>query len=199
MNKKVQLVLEFLAKCKTTSKEYQQVYSAILDELSEQNLCARTIFSCKRIKTLLKNEITSQHEAEIFFKHNLSNKDEEFKKLLKKIYFSLLSSNFSAHAPLLNVGINEFEASLNRVEAKIYKMIEAYIKTILLSLELYIFFDQKKEKGLIEIVDFSKKCHEVIVKNLFYDEEKSLMDKSLKELLTIYVGVYFNFCYQKEV
>lgn len=198
MKKKVQLTLEFLAKCKSTSREHQKIYDVLLCELSEENLCSKSMFSCKRIKELLDGEITTQEVAEKFLQKHLIPKHEEFEAFLQKIFISLLSSNFPTHAPLLKIGINEFEAGLSKVEAKIYMMIKTYIKTLLMALELFVFFDEKRERELSQVVEFAKKSHRAIMENLFYEEEESLMDESLKQLLTVYVGIYFNFCYEQE-
>lgn len=195
MKKKVQLILEFLAKCKHTSKEYQNVYDFILHELSNENLCARTIFSCEQIKTLLKGEINTQEKAEKFLHEHLVKKNEEFQNYLDKIFTTLLSANFPAHQEKLKSSLVEFEASLDKVEAKIYVMIKTYIKTLMLALELYIFFDDERLRELTQVVEFAKRVHENILKNLFYEEEVTLMDDALRQLLSVYVGVYYNFCY----
>ncbi len=196
MNKKIQLILEFLAKCKTVSSEKQDVYKCILHELSEEILCAKTIFTCKQIKTLLKGEINSSEEAERFFKkHLLKNENKKLVPYLDNIFMSLISSNFPTHAHLLKLGTSEFEASLDKVEAKIYMMIKTYIQMLRFALGLYVYFDEKRQKELSEIVEFAKNIHACILKHMFYEEEIALLNNSLEQLLSVYVGVYFNFCY----
>ncbi len=199
MDKKIQLSLEFLAKCDTASKEQQLFFADVLNELSEENFCAKTIFTCKQLKTLLNGEIKSVDEAMRFLqKHLLEEEKKSFSVYIDNIFNSLLSSNFPSHAHLLKVGINEFEASLEKVEAKIYTLIKTYIDLLCLVLELYIHFDEKREKKLQDVVEFGKKIHLFILKHIFYEEEIKLLNNSLEQLLSVYIGVYFNFCYQEK-
>ncbi len=190
--KNISLTLEFLVKCKSISKQNQLIYEGVLNSLCDSGLSAKSMFDCKQIKTLLQNKISDEESAKKYlsklFKHYQS---DELNKLKKEVFNSLMSGNFPNHKKMLKKGLENFEASLSDVEAKMYMMIKTYISLLCESLDFYMIFDSDKKKDIQEITDFAKNIHELIMKHLFYEEEKPLLEQSLKQLSIVYIGIYY--------
>lgn len=194
--KKIHLILEYLAKCKSSSPQTQEVYMCMLDTLANNSLCAKSMFTCKQISKLLKGEVDSYDSAKIVLdKISRSYKSAELLKQKSDIYNSLMGGNFPSHKDKLSSSIEDFEASLSSVEVKMYMMIKNYIMTLSEALEFFMIFDVDKKSSIESVSSYGVKIHENILQNLFYDEEKIHIDDALRELAAIYIGLYYRSFY----
>ncbi len=195
--KQINLTLEFLVKCKDISKASQLVYEGVLDALCEETLCAKSMFDCRQIKSLLKGKVCDEqsakkHLAKLFCTFR-SDQVDGFKK---EVFTSLMSGNFPQHKKILKKGIESFEASLSDVEAKMYMMIKTYIDILCESLEFFMIFDTKKQKSIEDVTSYATKIHSLILKHLLYEEERVLLEQSLKQLSIVYIGIYYKSYYE---
>lgn len=198
--KSLHLILDSLAKSKTLPIANQKIYLYMQDILEQEALSIKTNFTCNKIDKLLSIDTSSVQSVDFYLEKFLSPlRPESLAKQKDDIFNSLLSGNFPLHVKELEKGEKEFESSLTQVESKMYMMIKEYIKAICLSLEFYMIFDELKQRSIQEVTTYGMKMHECVVKNLFFEEEKEQIDDSLKQILVIYIGIYYqNFYMQSE-
>lgn len=190
--KRLHLMLDNLAKSKTIPVGNQKVYLLMQDILEKEALSIKTAFTCKRIDEILGVDTSTSESADFHLDKFLSPFRSESLKIQKEELFnSLLAGNFPLHVKELEKGMREFEASLSQVEAKMYMMIGSYVRAISLSLEFYMIFDEKKDRSIEEITSYAMKMHDCVLENLFFDEEKEHIDESLKQILVIFIGLYY--------
>ncbi len=194
--KQIKLILEYLAKSKHSSKQIQKAYEGVLNALVDEGLCAKSMFGFKQLSTLLKPNVSDGEEAKKYLQKCFKNiRDKELETQLHEVFNSLMSGNFSKHKHHLKQGIYEFESSLNEVEAKMYVMIKTYIEIFCEALESFMIFDEKKQKSIQDVTNFALNIHEVIMKSIFYKEERVLLEQSLKQLSIVYIGLYYRSYY----
>lgn len=188
----VQLLLEFIAYSQKTPKDIQKVYTSMLQILEEYELYTKSIFTCKQIEQILKDRAKLHINEYEMAKYHLSkllhnNKLQEEKK---SIFHSLMASNFQAKAEKLKKSKEDFEASLSKVEAKMYTMISLYIELFLASLDVFTLFSSQHQKSVENITSFSILIHDALIKNIFYEEERKHIELGLKQLSVVYIGLY---------
>lgn len=194
MNKKLQIqfLLEYIAQSTSTPKDIQKVYLSILQNLETHHFYTPSIFTCKQIEQILQDRSNIQiHEYETA-KYHLYKllESDTLKEEKKSILHSLLASNFKAHAQKLQKSKEDFEASLSKVEAKMYKMISLYIELLLIVLDSFMLFLEQDEKDVETITAFAISTHEILMKNIFYKEEQEHIETGLKQLSVVYISLY---------
>lgn len=194
--KKIHLILEYLAKCKSSSPQTNELYMYILDTLASDGLCAKSMFTCEQISKLLRGEISSYETAKALLDKSFDQfRDTNLRVQKRDIFNSLMAGNFPSHKAKLSNSIEDFEASLSSVEAKMYMMIKSYIVALSEALEFFMIFDKEKKSSVELVTSYALKIHESILKNLFYEEEKIHIDESLKQLAIVYIGLYYRSFY----
>lgn len=192
--KKLNLLLECLAKCQDVPAKIGEVYACMLEKLSNDGLCVKTSFTCEQIKNVLKLNHMDFKNMQFELNRTFST-PEGFKKQKDEIFISLLKGNFASHAKKLDNSLEEFENSLSDVEQKIYLLIKTYIDLISNGLEFFVNFDEHREKTIEELSEFATDLHDKILKHILFEEEKELMDEPLKQLSVVYIGVYYRSFY----
>ncbi len=192
----IHLTIEYLAKCQNSSKQIQKTYEEILQALIDESLCAKSMFNCKQLSTLMKKNASNHEEARKYLEKLFKNfRTKELEMQKREIFKSLMGGNFPKHKQMLKRGLENFEASLSEVEAKMYMMIKTYIEIFCEAMECFMIFDTEKKKSVEEATNYALKIHNTLMTQVFFHEEKELLEDALKQLSIVYIGVYYRSYY----
>lgn len=195
--KKVQLMLEWLAKSETN--QTRVLYMAILDALDKTLLCSKTRFTCKQIEGLIKAQTDSAPSVEGALSLLRQAKEKalpsalrEKKEMLVKTFFGV---NFPEKKEFLKESMKAFEAQLSPVEAKMYQLIGTYLSFMEEAMELFVLLDSGKEASLETFSAYVLELHEAFLSHLFYKEERPLVAEGLGKMGLVLMGVYYKDLY----
>lgn len=194
MNKilQVQFLLEYISKSKKTPLDIQKVYRELVVLLEEFSAFESSIFQESQIQKIFQSKynmtINTYEKAKSHLYTSIETKILREEK--KAIFQTLMESNFKEYAKHLKKSQEDFEASLPKVEAKMYQMITLYIELLLTSLDLFVFFEDGVVEDVQKTTSYSIKVHDTLMQNIFYKEEREHVESGLRKLCTVYIGLY---------
>lgn len=170
-----------LTNSNTLSKNMQISYELFLQKLKQEKLLEIEKSTCK-------TRINIMHDLQVFI-----NKQTDLKTYQDMIFISLLKSNFPH---VINAKtLDEIELSLDKVEKKIYQILKTYIDTLLVMMQSFFILDEKKQKSIETFSAFALSIHDILLQNLFFEEEKEHFNAPLKQLLVVYISLYYKKIY----
>lgn len=191
-------MLELLAKCEDS--QTKTLHNRILKALDEAMLCARSRFTCKQIKTLLKahtnTEILGPNQAFVFLvKHRNRVLPETLRAKKQHLIHTFLGANFPEKKHLLEASLQAFEQALSPVEEKMYGLLRLYLSSLDEAVELFVLFDTSREASFEGMSTYVASVHEGLIEDIFYKEERVLVEEGLGKMGLVLSGVYYQHLY----
>jgi len=199
MKKEIIYLLEYLSK--SEKSEEAELYKAIVIALEATVLYAPSNYSQIKIQTLMRH---ASYEVPQTFKEASTLLDARLEALLPSslvqmrhtILKTLLISNFPKKKGFLEHSFALFESQLEPVEKNIYQNIMAYV--VGLNRALCLFFLLGERSTPESFLSFAQTLHVKLLESIFNEEEKTLLEKGLKELMGVYVGIYGKYLYERK-
>lgn len=189
----MQNLLKYLAFCQNSPKYATLCFQKMHELLLRDNLIKDEQSKCDELKDYVqKTYKITNYEYEVVFKKAKEVFNVGLDKEKEQIFKTLMSSNFSKYKDALDKSIQEFELSLDKVDAKVYMLVKTYIEMINLCLEMSISFT--KEQNINEFSEFGLMIHHILLKEFLYDEEREQMQEGLEKALAVYISLYFKKC-----
>lgn len=197
MKKEIIYLLEYLSK--SEKSEEAELYRAIVMALEATLLYAPSSYSQVKIQTLMRH---ANYEVPQTFKEAITLLDARLEALLPSslvqmrhtIVKTLLISNFPKKKGFLEHSLALFESQLEPVEKNIYQNIMAYVIGLNRALCLFFLLGEKSTPEML--LTFSRTLHVTLIASIFNEEEKTLLEKGLQELMGVYVGIYGKYLYE---
>ena len=117
----------------------------------------------------------------------------EISTLKKSIFHTLIASNFPQKKGFLEHSYALFISELEPVEKTIFDNLTSYVLHI--NRGLGVFCSVENMQSPENFVAFGNALHVKLLKFIYNEEERLLMNNGLKELLSVYLGIYGRYLY----
>jgi len=197
MKKEIIYLTEYLAK--SQQKGEFEPYEAILQKLHTLEIYTPSKYSQGHIQALLKHggwNVPSSFEdailqLDIALETFLQN---EISRLKKRIFNTLIASNFPQKKGFLEHSYALFISQLEPVEKTIFDNVTSYVLHI--NRGLGIFCGVADVQSPENFVAFGHALHVKLLELIYNEEERVLLSNGLKELLGVYLGVYGKYLFK---
>ncbi len=199
MKKEIIYLMEYLSK--SDKDDEAKLYQAIIHALERTVLYTPSRYTQEKLCILMRHATFETPEN---FQEALKLLDARFEELIpsslmqmrKTIFKTLLISNFPKKKSFLEHSLALFESQLEPVEKNIYQSIMAYVMGLNRALCFFFLLGEKSTPEML--LTFSSTLHVTLMESIFNEEEKVLLEKGLKELMGVYVGIYGKYLYEKQ-
>ena len=199
MKKEISYLFEYL--CKNEKPEEAQLYASIAHALEKRLLYVPSQYTQEKLTILMRHmgyAVPTNYEEAIkrfdaLIEAFLPKPLFEAKKTL---FMSLLSSNFPKKKGFLEHSFALFESQLEPVEKSIYHNLSAYVKSINRGLGLFFIFGEKSTPEML--IAFTNDLHVNLLQKIYNEEEKTLLQQGLSELMAVFIGLYGKYLFEKE-
>ena len=196
MKKEIIYLSEYLAKSQI--KGAFEPYEAILQVLNTLEIYTPSKYDQVQIQVLLKHggwSVPSSFEEAVLqldkvLESFLAN---EISTLKKSIFHTLIASNFPQKKGFLEHSYALFISELEPVEKTIFDNLTSYVLHI--NRGLGVFCSVENMQSPENFVAFANALHVKLLKFIYNEEERLLMNNGLKELLSVYLGIYGRYLY----
>jgi hypothetical protein len=197
MKKEIIYLIEYLAKSHTQG--VAEPYSAILDALSTFEIYSPSKYDQTKIKVLMHhggwNVPLGCDDAILQLDKALETLlPIEITNLKKSVFKTLIASNFPQKKAFLEHSYAFFISQLEPVEKSIFDNVTSYVLHI--NRGLAIFYSVREKQSPENFVAFGNALHVKLLALIYNEEERSLMNDGLKELLGVYLGIYGKYLYK---
>jgi len=200
MKKEIIYLMEYLRK--STHMPEHVFYECILQTLATLELYQPSHYTQKQIYTLMQhqNQICPQDAQEAVKRVDKLIEDLlplSLREAKKKLFITLLQSNFPKKKSFLTISLALFVSQLEPVEKNIYENLLGYVSA--LNRALSFFYGLAKENTQTfnpeSLVYFGEALHVNLLELLYNEEEHHYLDAGLKELLGVYLSLYGKYLY----
>ncbi|WP_458701482.1 hypothetical protein ACKGJI_05030 [Sulfurospirillum sp. 1307] len=178
MNKQINYILEYLA------KKDDYIYKEILGFFEKKLIYIPTKFSPNQLELLAQKSDIDLSKTKL---DKLVNEilDDELIKAKKSIFHTLIKSNFKKD-------IEKF----NKVESSIYKLLDLYINSLCIGFDLFYIYTKSNLQEPEICIEFANVLHVKLLNKIFNKEEIVLLEKNLKEVMSVYLALYAKYLYK---
>jgi hypothetical protein len=196
MKKEIIYLSEYLAKSQI--KGAFEPYEAILQALNTLEIYTPSKYDQVQIQVLLKHggwSVPSSFEEAVLQLDKVleSFLPNEISTLKKSIFHTLIASNFPQKKGFLEHSYALFISELEPVEKTIFDNLTSYVLHI--NRGLGVFCSVENMQSPENFVAFGNALHGKLLKFIYNEEERLLMNNGLKELLSVYLGIYGRYLY----
>ncbi len=196
MKKEIIYLSEYLAKSQI--KGAFEPYEAILQVLNTLEIYTPSKYDQVQIQVLLKHggwSVPSSFEEAVLQLDKVleSFLPNEISTLKKSIFHTLIASNFPQKKGFLEHSYALFISELEPVEKTIFDNLTSYVLHI--NRGLGVFCSVENMQSPENFVAFANALHVKLLKFIYNEEERLLMNNGLKELLSVYLGIYGRYLY----
>ena len=196
MKKEIIYLSEYLAKSQI--KGAFEPYEAILQVLNTLEIYTPSKYDQVQIQVLLKHggwSVPYSFEEAVLQLDKVleSFLPNEISTLKKSIFHTLIASNFPQKKGFLEHSYALFISELEPVEKTIFDNLTSYVLHI--NRGLGVFCSVENMQSPENFVAFANALHVKLLKFIYNEEERLLMNNGLKELLSVYLGIYGRYLY----
>ena len=196
MKKEIIYLMEYLSK--SDKDDEAKLYQAIVHALERTVLYTPSRYTQEKLRILMRHATFETPEN---FQEALKLLDARFEELIpsslmqmrKTILKTLLISNFPKKKGFLEHSYALFISELEPVEKTIFDNLTSYVLHI--NRGLGVFCSVENMQSPENFVAFGNALHGKLLKFIYNEEERLLMNNGLKELLSVYLGIYGRYHY----
>jgi len=200
MKKEILYLMEYLRK--STQAPEHVFYECMIQTLATLELYQPSKYTQTQLFTLMQHQNqTSPKDAQEAAK--MVDKSLEdllpipLREAKKKLFITLLQSNFPKKKSFLTVSLELFVSQLEPVEKNIYENLLGYVSALNRALSFFYALAKENAKTFDpeSLVDFGDALHVNLLGLLFNKEERNYLAAGLKELLGVYLSLYGKYLY----
>ena len=179
MNKEINYLIEYLAKSEKI------LYKDILYFFAKEGIYTQTKYDAKTIKAL-----ASKSGFEITDAEQLLNA-----KLNKEIHKRLVEAKKQLFETLIKANFKKKKEQFDKVDTSIFKCLSAYVGGLTKAFDVFYVYTKDNQQKPEIFIEFANTLHIELVKTIFNQEEKALLEDKLKEVMGVYLALYAKYLY----
>ena len=200
MKKEIIYLIEYLSKSPNVGES--ELYREMSATLASLEIYTPSKYDQEQIKTLMtRMGVTppvSFEDAVVSLDKVLENAlPSEISQMKKSIFHTLIASNFPKKKAFLDHSYAFFISQLEPVEKSIYDNLTSYV--VSLNRAFGVFYVLCQDETMLHqpetFVAFGNALHVKLLSLIYNEEEQSLLENGLRELLGVYLGLYGKYLY----
>jgi hypothetical protein len=180
MNKKINYLIEYLAKSENV------LYKDILEQFEKYTIYTATKYEPKTIKLLASKTGIKIVDAQKLLEEALKEElHEDLIEAKKQLFETLIKANFKKE-----------KEQFDKVETSIFKCLSSYIIGITKAFDLFYIYTKSNLQEPEIFIEFANTLHVKLLNKIFNKEEIVLLEKNLKEVMSVYLALYAKYLYK---